>query len=657
MSKPEIVIDFETYFDSAYSLKKLGIIEYIGDARFKIHGFGIRHADARKVLRVDPERALRELQQQYGPRLEGAIIVVHKGAFDLSILKMKFNISPANFLDTMWLAYQINGRKDGGDGESASLEALALKHDLKIKKGDLDFMSGVVELTAEQWMKLEAYTFNDLEITYEILQLYKPKITRPAIEIPLMLHTMRLFTERGIKVDTVGLVTLRGEITQEIEKLLASADVTMKFINSNKKFAERLSMELARTGRVLPTKPGRNGEIPACAKTDEAMQSYENDHDPVVKVLAQARLGVRSLITHIARLVLMEKMVAIAAGDLKIQLAYYGARTGRFAGADGWNIQNIAKKGIGAKIRRLLIPHDDCVFITVDLSQIEARVIAWIAGQTDLLQQFSNYDLDKSKDVYCQFASQTFRCSVRPVRDDDSPETKEQLVAYRQLGKRAVLGLGFGMGALTFMIQLRQDPMLVPLFDQGILTPQIFHEIVRSYRSTYSKILGLWRGLEGAVVDAINGQRRELNGMIFWVEGTTLNLQLPSGRVLHYPDIRLVDHQGTRQFLNEWGDVDEFECSGPAIVYGANIPFYGGKIAENVVQATARDLFVESMLRLERLDLKVLWHTHDESVFEVPKLNAEAALADVKREMRTPPAWATGLPLACDARLAEQYGK
>ena len=153
-------------------------------------------------------------------------------------------------------------------------------------------------------------------------------ITRPEIEIPLMLHTMRLFTERGIRVDLGGLHALRDEINVEIDSLLIKANVTQKFINSNKKFAERLGAELARSGRKLPTKPGRNGEIPACAKTDEAMQSYENDSDLVVKALVQARLGVKSLVTHLSRLVLMEKIATIAAGDLKVELAYYGCRTG-----------------------------------------------------------------------------------------------------------------------------------------------------------------------------------------------------------------------------------------------------------------------------------------------------------------------------------------
>lgn len=657
MAKPEVVLDFETFYSRGYSLTGMTYVEYLADPRFRIHGLGIRYANGRKVFRADVGNALRELQQEYGQRLERCIVVVHNGAFDLLILKMKFNISPANFFDTMLLAYQINGRKEGGDGESAKLEHLAEKHGLAVKKGDLEFMAGVVEPSAAQWLELEQYAKNDVEITYQLLQVFKPLITAPETEIPLMLHTMRLFTERGIRVDLPALRVLRDEVKANMAKRLSDAGVTEDVLSSNAKFAERLNQELARTGRALPVKRGRKGDIPACAKADAEMQRLVNDNAPAVRALVQARLDKKSLDSQIARLDKMERMALATGGDLKVLLAYYGARTGRFAGAGGWNIQNLAKKGIGGRIRGLLIPHEGCAFVIVDLAQIEARVIAWLAGQDDLLQLFREYDHDPLKDVYCRSAAEVFQCEVRPVRNDDPPETKERMTALRHVGKQAVLGLGFGMGALKFMDRLHAEPKLAPLFENATLNAKACVEIVRGYRAKCDRIVALWRGLEQAAGAAICGGPQQCHGLAFSMDGRTLNIQLPSGRVLHYPEARIVEKSEVRKFLNEEGEIDEFQADEPAIVYGNGISFYGGKIAENVTQAVARDVFVENMLRLEKLGHKVLWHTHDEIVFEETQANAEAALAEVRRGMCTAPAWAADLPLAVSAAVRERYEK
>src|SRR5688572_27657038 len=135
---PIAVLDFETYFDDAYSLRKLSIVEYVHDRRFRVHGLAVRYADGGARFHTNVPAALAEMADRYGPRLERALVVMHNGYFDAAILAWKYDLRPPVILDTMLLSHHVYGpRADGG--ASASLGSLALRLGL-VPKERLDFM-------------------------------------------------------------------------------------------------------------------------------------------------------------------------------------------------------------------------------------------------------------------------------------------------------------------------------------------------------------------------------------------------------------------------------------------------------------------------------------------------------------------------------------
>lgn len=651
MPLPFLVLDFETYYDRAYSLRRLTVPEYVHDPRFRAHGIAVRHPDGRAAFHWDTTTAIRELQGEYGAAFERAIVVVHNALFDLYILARKFGVRPARFLDTLALAHHVHGRKGAGGGESASLKALAERYGLQAK-GELDFMCGVIEPDPRQRANLERYALDDVEITCQLAQKLLPKITQPEVELPLIMHTTRLFTERGVHVDLNALAVLRAEILADCERWFRDAGADPKTLASNAQFANLLMRALQRTGRLVPLKPGKNGLIPAIAKKDTAMQALAEDDDPVVATLVQARLGKRSADQLLARLDTMVRIANATRGALPVHLVYYGAHTGRFAGGGKFNIQNLGRTGHGERIRGLIRPANGSLFVVGDLAQIEARVLAWLAGQTDLVAAFR-----EGQDIYSQFASGVFGREVRKPRKDDAPEHASRLKADRQIGKQAMLGLGYSMGALRFMNTLRADPLAAPLFDLGVLTPLICRDIVHRYRETYSEIPALWNRLEDAFREALNGCTLSLNGLALQRADESVLVWLPNGRALRYPNARLEEAQRSIHFLDANGEEAEFTPEGASIVYGRDKGLYGGKLTENVVQAIARDVLAEAILGLEQMGYPVMFHVHDEVVVEVPAERAEAAITAVKQMLEGPRPWAPGLPLLAEVDSCDRYAK
>ena len=649
-----LVIDFESYVDNNFSLSKLTIAEYVLDPRCHIHGVATCRPDGRAEFRTDVAAALAELQAEFGVSFEQVVVVCHNAYFDLFILNHRYGIRPRYFIDTMLLSYHVHGRKTAGSGEFASLGALAKRYGLQ-EKGDLDFMWGVRNPSVQQLAQLTEYAINDARITALLAAPLLAQITCPEVELPILMHAVRMFTEGGIRVDVPAIATLEDEVRQQTEAAIQATSVSAELIAKNNSFNELLSHALARTGRQMPLKQGKNSLIPATAKKDKAMQKLLEDDDDMVAALARARIGIKGQGQKLARLRTLLAIATATGGVLPPYLAYFGAHTGRFAGGGGFNFQNLGREGLGLMIRHLLLAKAGYVFITADYAAIEARVTAWLAGEVDLLEAFR-----VNRDVYSEFASRTFGGEVRKPRDADPPELQKQLGALRQVGKTAVLGLGFGMGALKFMNTLGADPNTAPLFTRGELTPLICRDIVRAFRTTYPAIAQFWKDLEMAAQRAIAGERTRVGLLTFERDGDVVKVWLPSGRALRYPNMRMEPRQRVIKYLNDAGEEDEFIPEGDSIVYGVDTVLYGGKLCENVVQATARDFLVEAVLQLEASHLPVVFHVHDEVIVEVPQDDAgsaESAKAEVERILNSAPTWAQGFPIKTEAIIRPRYGK
>jgi DNA polymerase len=225
------------------------------------------------------------------------------------------------------------------------------------------------------------------------------------------------------------------------------------------------------------------------------------------------------------------------------------------------------------------------------------------------------------------------------------------------VGKQAVLGLGFNMGALKFVNRLRADEKAAPLFDSGQLSPLICRDIVREFRVRYPMIPLLWHELEAAARLIVEGQNSHVGRIDFSREGDLMQLRLPSGRALRYAKLRLENVDRTIRYLDDWGEEAEFTPKEPSLTYGCKEALYGGKLCENLAQAVARDLLVEAILRIEARHCPVIFHVHDEVVVEVEKDRAQEAQGVIEEELSRVPTWAAGLPIGCEVSVKEKYGK
>ena len=296
-------------------------------------------------------------------------------------------------------------------------------------------------------------------------------------------------------------------------------------------------------------------------------------------------------------------------------------------------------------------------FIIVDSAQIEARVLAWLAGQEDLSDGFRN-----GEDIYSVFATRLFGCEVRKPKETDSDSDKRVLKIRRGFGKDAILGCGYGMGAKTFFERCKQNPDLRPLFDSGEYTFKFIEDLIKTYRTTYTKVPELWSVLEKCFKWVIKYPHEVISyphtesekvkfrdkdvvvyspdaKLLFYNRNGTVNLQLPSGRILYYRHARIIQEQRGSKIKWHWGHL------------------WGGSIVENVVQAVARDLLGYWILECEKYNLPVVLTSHDEIVSLVAKERAEDCLAAAISIMRQGPDWAEGLPLNAEGEISMRYKK
>lgn len=295
------------------------------------------------------------------------------------------------------------------------------------------------------------------------------------------------------------------------------------------------------------------------------------------------------------------------------------------SGADADTIEFVHGKPldvVSSCLRPCFVAGPGKTFAVCDFSAIEARVIAWLAGQKDILKVFAS-----GEDVYVFTANR--------IGSDD-----------RQLGKVAVLGLGFGLGAVKFVDAAKTYG--ITLTDERAL------EVVTAWRKANSKIVSFWYDLERAARAAIENNTETQVGRCTVrmargkLKGAML-ITLPSGRHLIYHRARIeavdgrmqVTYDGTNQYTRNW----------------EAIRTYSGKLAENVTQAVARDLLVDAMDRMEKRGLQIVANIHDEVVCEVDEANGDLAFAEMKKIMQHGPDWADGLPLGGAGWVGKRYGK
>lgn len=275
-------------------------------------------------------------------------------------------------------------------------------------------------------------------------------------------------------------------------------------------------------------------------------------------------------------------------------------------------------------VRTAFVPRQNCRFYVADFAAIEARVIAWLAGEKWRQTVFEN-----GGDIYCASASQMFHVPV---------EKNGVNGHLRQKGKIAELALGYGgsVGALKAMGALQMG------LDEKELQP-----LVDAWRQSNSNIVQFWYAVDRAIKECIKEKHNtKTHGIVFSLQSGILFITLPSGRKLAYVKPRI----GENRF---GGESVTYEGVGSTKKW-ERLESYGAKFVENIVQATARDILAEAMMRLNKNGYDIVMHIHDEAVIEAP---VETSLDDICKVMEQTPTWADGLLLRADGYVCDFYRK
>jgi DNA polymerase len=604
-----VTIDLETYYDSSYSLSKMTTEAYIRSPLFEVIGVGIKVNDGPTDWYSGdvPSRFLNSLD------FRNKAILCHNTAFDGAILSWHFGIKPKLWLDTLSMARPYHNITVGG-----SLKALAAHYGLGAKGTEVLNALGKrkIHFTPEELARYGEYCCNDVELTYALFHILKMGF--PVNELVVIDKTLRMYTEPVIELDVPLLEQHLIEVRKAKDDLLASSGMAIEDIMSNDKFA----VALQALGVDPPTKvSARTGKQAwAFAKTDKALTELLDHENPTVQALVATRLGVKSTLEETRT----EALIGVAErGRLPIMLNYYGAHTGRFSGGDKLNLQNLPSRNGNTTLRRALKAPKGQVVVACDSSQIEARLVAYVAGQEDLVQAFRD-----GRDVYCEFASEVYS---RPITKADKIE--------RFVGKTAVLSLGYGAGAAKFKEMLRIQNGIVIDEDEAA-------RIVALYRQKNHNIVTLWNRCNHALAAMMSQADYEIHATAHCRNG---RIYLPNKMYLHYPMLRKTVNG--YEYIRKASDYRKAVRSEETT--WTNI--YGGKVVENVVQALAALVIREQMAAIGQ-HYHASFQVHDEIIITAPRDKAEQAQAKLEQIMSTPPKWAPDLPVACESGFADNYG-
>jgi DNA polymerase bacteriophage-type len=596
-----IALDVESFFSADYNLKKLSTEAYLRDERFKLHGAAIKWGSEYAARWYDERQLAHILKTE---DWSGTAIISHHAHFDMGALSFHYDVHPKLILDTLSMARLLLGNH-----HSVSLDSVRRHFALPAKNTPYERFKGkrFGELSEEVQALLVEGCCDEVESIWTIFQ--KLAAGFPPEEFQIIDMTVRMFTEPKLRANTATLARLWMEEETKKVAALVKLDVSAQALGSNDAFTTLLEAE----GVEIAWKEGKNGKIPAFARIDDFMRDLLEDENPRVRALAEARLGVKSSLLQTRA----ETIGAMATrGNLAIYLRYCGAHTTRWSGGDGSNFQNLKR---GSDLRAALLAPEGFLLGILDFSQIECRILNYLAGQDDVIARFR-----AGEDPYTSLASRIYG---RAITKDDPTE--------RGTGKQAELSCGFGCGWRKFqrVAALGTYGPIVKLSDQEAET------IVNIYRETHADVVAYWREAEVILARLNSGVKTQWGPVLC----DNHRIWLPNGAPLIYDTLR-------------WEQSEEGSGWKLQLRTGWT-KLYGAKLVENVVQALARVVMSQAMIRLA-LMYDIALCSHDEIVVLIPEDGTqEDALAWCKGAMQMEPTWLPGIPIAVEAHLDRCYSK
>lgn len=651
--KRSMNVDIETY--SSNDISKCGAYKYVeaDDFEILIIAYSINGEPVKAIDMYDESYENNELYREFKQAL-----------FDTNVIKYAFN---ANFERTClakhfnqsmpaqeWVCTMVNATRVGLPASLDKVGEVLNLQEQKDKTGKnlIRYFSvpckptkvnggrtrNLPEHDTGKWQQFIDYCIRDVEVEMNIANKIKDfEVT----ELEQQYWTIdQNINDRGIKLS---------------KELMLGANELDKLSK-----AELLKQATLLTGLDNPNSPTQllawfNDEqgidIPNLQK--KTVQEYVNKKTGKAKQMLEIRLQMSK--TSVKK---YNKMHDMMCADERVRglFQFYGAGTGRWAGR-GVQLQNLTKHYISdteLDIARELIkqqsfdgldmlldvhPQDllsqlvrttfttteGCELAVSDFSAIEARVIAWYAGEQWRLDVFNTHGK-----IYEASAAQMFNVPVESIHKGDP---------LRQKGKVAELALGYqgGPGALKAMGALEMG-----------LTEDELKPLVDSWRTANPNIVNFWQGCQNAAIETVKTRKEHrTHGLKFYIKKGFLMIELPSGRALAYPKAKLGE--------NKWGsEVVEFMGLDLTRKWSKQTT-YGGKLVENIVQATARDILAISLMRVENAGFQVVGHVHDEVIVEIEK--GTDGLKEIEALMSEPVEWAKGLNLNSDGFTSPFYMK
>ena len=616
-----LTLDAETYFDREYSLKKMSTAEYILDPRFEFTGLAVKRG--REPSFWVPGH---EVESFFANEPKDVLAISHNALFDATLFFWRCGWMPKLWCDTLGVARATLQAKL----KYLSLEMVAKHLNLGVKGKALGNVIGMrnadIMANGPLYAEFMDYGITDAELCYGIFDRLVTSGVFPFEELLVMDMVLRTTIDPKLVGNTDLLRQHLAIIQQQKANLLAQSEAfggDKKTLMSNDKFAELLLAHGVIPPRKISKTTGK--ETYAFAKSDEVFLDLLEHPDPAVQMLVAARMGHKSTIeeTRTERFINISQLPWPTYGNvptrlMPMPLRYSGAHTHRLSGDWKMNVQNM---GRGSVLRQSIEAPKGFKIVAGDESQVEARVLATLAGQEDLRLQFEN-----GEDVYSMFAQDLFH---HPVDKKNNP-------VERWVGKTSILGLGFSLGHIKFGAS-------IPVLSQNQIgkrlemPPEEAERIVNTYRSRYPMIPALWRTLNNTgIATLMAGGSWQLGPLTFEKE----RIVGPNGLCLFYHNI----FRGPDGVMFEYGGKPKY--------------VYGGKLTENVVQFLARIIIMQAAVRIYyRTGYRFALQVHDELVYVVPEHYAAEFEVILTEELRRRPEWMPSIPLDCETGIGDNYSE
>lgn len=703
-------LDFETYYDDKYSLRRLTTEEYIHHGAFELQCATLTE-DGITYQIAWGESDIRHLVKEYGVDRSDTFTTAHNARFDGAISEWVLGI-PINFLMcTILLARETGIAKLG----RSSLEYLSQffrqrGYDIPQKGNTVLDAKGLrlSQMDPAFRARYANYCGNDTLGTHRIARILIPQVSGEALKAMNMF--LRMFTRPTFQIDVPLLKTYKEKLTKQRKENLehlatvngySTADEFHAALRSPKTFCtllERLNIEIPMKVSEKKTETARKKDpkavavyTPALSKQDPEFLELREHPDERVVALVEARLENNSSIAESRAQSFIELGMR---GALAVPIEYGKAHTGRGGGSDKINLQNLPGRGKDTTIRQAIIAPPGCRMGGADSSQIEARLVAFIANEHWMLDIFSAGD-----DLYAHVASSIYGTAADTIKmykklnlETLSPEHPDRdkyftyVTTQRGVGKQTALGANYQMGGARFSdYLLERSVKLLPTKEQfhawrmqncpagigAIETKKLvsiykkeFHKqealrIIQVYRNKISNIVNLWHRCHNILEQMLVGGSGWFGGPadnLFYYDGAhktmgevTPGIKLPNGYWLIYPNLR-------QQINIETGEYEMVFDKWLGTTF-APWKIYGGKVVENITQALAFAILKWQALCIDSI-VPVKYNAHDQWVSVYPERLEPAVKELYIQSMKKHPPWLpAGLPLDCEWKSGVNYAE